>query len=341
MTRTVLASHWLVVARSEELGRTPLARTVLGTPVVLGRAPEPFALIDRCPHRGVPLSRGRLRAGQLECAYHGWRFDRDGVCRGAPGVDGICPSASVERFALREHAGMLWIHLSKDKVPSFAPPAPLGRGTRRFHLAHELRGHLGDAIENLLDGTHTPFVHAGLLRSVNVQQRFIGKLSVRSAPNPPSTGARSYDVAEVRYDGEEGQAGLVSRLFEGQRSHSIGRYVPPATAELEYHSPRGLELGLRSHFTPTEDGLLRVHSEVHLRTGRLPARLKWLAFRPVLELLAAQDRRIVEAQAANHERFPNARYTYWTADLLRPHIDHWLEHGAFATDAQRTVEFHL
>lgn len=34
-----------------------------------------YALRDRCPHAGAPLSIGRLRGQELTCAWHGWTFD--------------------------------------------------------------------------------------------------------------------------------------------------------------------------------------------------------------------------------------------------------------------------
>ena len=83
-----MASQWFIVAMSRELKKKPLARMLMGIPLVLFRDGEgkPGALLDRCPHRNVPLSLGRVapESGQLECAYHGWRFDRGGACRFIP-----------------------------------------------------------------------------------------------------------------------------------------------------------------------------------------------------------------------------------------------------------------
>jgi len=40
---------------------------------------------DSCPHRGVPLSEGRVeKSGELLCAYHAWRFDGSGHCTAIP-----------------------------------------------------------------------------------------------------------------------------------------------------------------------------------------------------------------------------------------------------------------
>src|ERR1700761_4881320 len=39
---------------------------------------------DRCPHRGMKLNFGFVRGDRIACLYHGWQFDRDGVCRYIP-----------------------------------------------------------------------------------------------------------------------------------------------------------------------------------------------------------------------------------------------------------------
>src|SRR6202000_1858067 len=78
-----LTNHWFVVAQSHELRGEPIARTLNGVPLVLFRenGTKAAALLDRCPHRNVPLSAGEIVSGQLQCAYHGWRFDAEGACR--------------------------------------------------------------------------------------------------------------------------------------------------------------------------------------------------------------------------------------------------------------------
>jgi len=58
---------WYVAAWSGDVGQGLLARTVLGTPMVLYRteAGAPVALADRCPHRFAPLSMGRREGDSL------------------------------------------------------------------------------------------------------------------------------------------------------------------------------------------------------------------------------------------------------------------------------------
>src|ERR1039457_1434555 len=100
-----LAKYWYVACQSAELKGKPLARTILGIPVVFFRNREGLAsaLLDRCPHRNVPLSLGSIaRAGNIQCAYHGWQFDGQGQCQLVPGLmDGAatkerrCPHVEV------------------------------------------------------------------------------------------------------------------------------------------------------------------------------------------------------------------------------------------------------
>ena len=70
-------NYWYPVLFSRQLGRKPRPVMLAGERTVLirdhGRV---YALSDRCPHRGVPLSAGRREfPGFITCAYHGWTYD--------------------------------------------------------------------------------------------------------------------------------------------------------------------------------------------------------------------------------------------------------------------------
>jgi phenylpropionate dioxygenase-like ring-hydroxylating dioxygenase large terminal subunit len=84
----LIRNCWYAAARSEEIGRTPLARKLLGIDVVLWRteAGAPVAMRNRCPHRSFPLARGKLVGDRLICGYHGMEFGPDGVCTHMPAL---------------------------------------------------------------------------------------------------------------------------------------------------------------------------------------------------------------------------------------------------------------
>jgi phenylpropionate dioxygenase-like ring-hydroxylating dioxygenase large terminal subunit len=83
-----LRNYWYVAATDAEISRKPVGRMILGDPIVLFRAEDgtPVAFEDRCPHRHLPLSMGKLVGDTLQCLYHGLRFARDGHCVYIPGA---------------------------------------------------------------------------------------------------------------------------------------------------------------------------------------------------------------------------------------------------------------
>ena len=53
-----------------------------------------FALLDRCPHKGGPLSQGIVFGSSVACPLHNWTIDLEGGCARAPD-EGCTPKFSV------------------------------------------------------------------------------------------------------------------------------------------------------------------------------------------------------------------------------------------------------
>jgi phenylpropionate dioxygenase-like ring-hydroxylating dioxygenase large terminal subunit len=120
------AAGWVAAAPAAEVTTTPRAVTVDGRRIVLVRlrvGGPVAAFADRCPHRLVPLSAGRVEGGRLRCAYHGWEFGEDGRCAQLPslGPDAVPPPrAALDRVAeVRESDGTVWVRAGG---PPDAPP---------------------------------------------------------------------------------------------------------------------------------------------------------------------------------------------------------------------------
>src|ERR1700735_151561 len=109
-----LKGQWFIAATSRQLKRKPLATTLFGTPIVLFRGGDgrPGALLDRCPHRNVPLSLGKGTGdGALRCASPGWRFDTGGACAFIPSLT-TASDAKARRalaFPSIEQQGFVWV----------------------------------------------------------------------------------------------------------------------------------------------------------------------------------------------------------------------------------------
>ena len=83
---TSLRNYWYVAATDAEVGRKPLPRTILGEPIVFFRteAGAPVAMEDRCAHRHLPLSMGKLVGDEVQCHYHGLRFGTEAAAPAFP-----------------------------------------------------------------------------------------------------------------------------------------------------------------------------------------------------------------------------------------------------------------
>ena len=101
-------SAWVRVATVDEVPPDTL-RAVLTDrgPVVLARVEDDiYALEDRCSHQDYPLSAGELDDGELECTFHGARFD---VCTGrATQLPAVVP---VRTFPVEVRDGEVFIRL--------------------------------------------------------------------------------------------------------------------------------------------------------------------------------------------------------------------------------------
>jgi len=122
-----LRNYWYPVLQSEDLiPNTTRAFTVLGENMVAwrGRDGSPSVVYDRCPHRSIKLSVGRVFDGQLQCILHGLRFNGEGQCIMMPWEEGNERKAhwpSVQSYPARELGGYIWAYLGDtEKFP--APP---------------------------------------------------------------------------------------------------------------------------------------------------------------------------------------------------------------------------
>jgi phenylpropionate dioxygenase-like ring-hydroxylating dioxygenase large terminal subunit len=78
--QSVFRKFWHAVMPMSELSSGPKPFTLLGQKIVLFLDADglPAALEDRCCHRTAKLSKGQCKNGNLECAYHGWQYNRIG-----------------------------------------------------------------------------------------------------------------------------------------------------------------------------------------------------------------------------------------------------------------------
>lgn len=163
-----LNNAWYCAGFSHDLeGDRMKSLRILDQPVVFFRTSEgtPVALADRCPHRFAPLSMGKLCDNQVECPYHGLKFDVHGQCIHNPHGDGRIPDrARVRSYPLMERYGALWIWMGEsdsadpDLLPDFSE-VEARPGWARVQGYLRVRANYQLVVDNLLDLSHAPYLH--------------------------------------------------------------------------------------------------------------------------------------------------------------------------------------
>ncbi len=194
---------WYVAAWSDGIGDGQVvARTIMGEPVVLYRKAngDVAAIEDRCAHRFAPLSMGKVVHGdRIQCPYHGLEFDGTGACVYNPhGAKNIPSRARVKSYPVIEKHKAIWIWMGgapadPAKVPDFGvlDNVPELHTTKRDSIT--IRANYQLIIDNLLDLSHTSYLHEGILGNadtveseITVEQDgddvVIGRHATNSAP---------------------------------------------------------------------------------------------------------------------------------------------------------------
>jgi phenylpropionate dioxygenase-like ring-hydroxylating dioxygenase large terminal subunit len=162
-----LMNQWYAAALGSELdhGKRPVARTICGRAVAMFRTEsgKAAAVDDRCAHRYAPLSAGECIGESIACAYHGIRFDASGACTLIPHQPTIPPSMRVRAYPFVERWGWAWIWMGD---PALADPATIpdyhwfgAPGWHSFQRHYYVRANWELCADNLLDLSHTPFIH--------------------------------------------------------------------------------------------------------------------------------------------------------------------------------------
>lgn len=179
-----LHNTWYVAALAKELGaKAFLSRKLLDTSVLMYRKGDGtvVAMQDRCPHRFAPLSLGKRVGDEVQCVYHGLRFDSNGACTHSPHGDGQVPArACVRAFPLVERYGFLWIWMGDASRADAAliPHYPLLDKPLPTAVAHgymHMPANYQLIVDNVMDLSHVDHVHGPLLNTA-------GKLSPQKPP---------------------------------------------------------------------------------------------------------------------------------------------------------------
>jgi phenylpropionate dioxygenase-like ring-hydroxylating dioxygenase large terminal subunit len=185
----MIPNQWYAILESNEVKTgQPVGVTRMGEKLVAWRdgAGKVTLMADHCPHRGVELSLGEVKAGHLQCPFHGFEFDRSGACTLVPanGKNSQPPKKlHVQTYPAAEAHGLIYIWWGEPREAY--PPLPYFESLDERFVYSTVRDHwqthYSRAIENQLDVVHLPFIHRTTIGAGN-----------RTLVNGPLTQARSH-----------------------------------------------------------------------------------------------------------------------------------------------------
>ena len=161
-------NFWYPMARTEEVGEKPVKVTALGQDFVVFRdaGGQARCLANTCTHRGGSLAGGKVKGDCVECPYHGWRFDGDGVCHRIPslGLDASIPARTrVDAYPVEERYGLVFAFLGdlpeSERPPVMAVPEWGDAKWRPTLMDYAIKANYERSVENGLDPAHNEFVH--------------------------------------------------------------------------------------------------------------------------------------------------------------------------------------
>ena len=307
-------NRWYVAGWSGEIGSRPLARTLLGEPIVLfrGASGTAVALEDRCCHRNLPLSHGSVQGDYLACAYHGMVYDASGKCIKVPGQEVIPPAARVRSFPLAERNQVLWLWPGDAALadPALVPDYPHHDDPRWAHRCSHYRLQANHELinDNLLDLSHVGYVHGRTIggtpeahslaeiRTERLEEGVIVRRWMRdSVPPPTYVRAVGFSGRIDRWMEIDFVPGLI-RIYVGANDVGLGLDEAGHMDRLGIRIFNGItpETESSTHYFWTAAHNFRVY-ETEVTE----------AFHREIAATFEEDRAVVEAQQRRYEQFPD------------------------------------
>ncbi len=305
-----LRNAWYVAAWSDDLGEEAVtARTIMGEPIALYRKADGSvaAIADRCAHRFAPLSMGKVVGGdRIQCPYHGLEFDGTGACvRNPHGAKNIPSRARVKGYPVIEKHKAVWIWMGdapadEANVPDFGVLDNVAElhTTKRDSITIKANYQL--IIDNLLDLSHTSYLHEGILGNADTVESEISAeqdgddvVISRHATNsaPPGMFAQFWPNHPPRVDKftkMRWMAPSTLRLVTGICKMGAAPETGTGYNAIHMLTPEN-ERSTLYHFTAVRFGVMTTDEKLNRDLQKKIAEMRRFAF-------AEQDAPVIEAQ---------------------------------------------
>ncbi len=341
--------QWYPVAVAAFLeAAKPHAIELLGKNLVLWRdgSGEWHCFEDFCPHRGAPLSEGRVeKDGTLLCSYHAWRFLGSGQCTHIPqSFDRETEAKHLESdracaiaYPTQEKQGLLWVwaesgtqaHLdSQQRAPRLVPE--LEEKSERVVISswnvRDLPYGWDFFMENTADPAHVPASHHGLVANRYKDTKYYDMIPVRQLTVQDGF---AYEIKLKPDDPMQGRG--------------VHDFQPPCHMRIEFSGDDGSQLNLILYAIPTRPGWCRhIGCQVLIKNqqGKLPRGLAFFALpmpiwlgHVLSSMFLHQDLVLLHHQQKNlakkgRERWAETVYTPNPQDKMVVAFRQWMKYKA-------------
>ena len=275
------------------------------TPVVIIRSIKGiFAYEDYCPHRGLALSEGKIINGEISCKYHGWTFDSEsGANTNIPVKQGKI-DCQLKRYFVREKYGLIWLSsIQEAQIPQ------LSEQKAQIFLKGNITAQLSNVLENFLEGSHTHYVHDGLIRTKEKKRNPIQAKIIKAE-----------NGFQVFYEHEPAK-GFVTKILpkKWQQLKAVSTYIHPGIAVLEYFNTENKAVSRFEAIVNENENSVEYFARILLDVSWLTPILIPFA-KQMFKKIIKQDKDILELQEKNLVQFPNKRFVSDETDMVGKYI---------------------
>ena len=304
---------WYVVAQSEQLkNNAVLGRTVLDEWLAIFRdkTGKPVALRDCCLHRNSRLSAGSVQNGQLQCPYHGWKYNGAGKALVPAEGETTCAKSvrQAQQYNTQEQDGYIYVRLARSDTQPFSMPHYQSPGWSTVRVINRFQSSVTNCAENFIDIPHTASVHPGIFRQTKQQQLQM-------------TVVRQQGEVSATYRNETTNLGWYRRFLnpKGREIRHIDRFYMPNITHVEYDISPTRRCFITSQSVPETETSTLVYTDVTFNYGiwNLLARpfVHWTAQR-----IIQQDQVALQLQQQTISKY-GQRFSHTPVDTIHVFVE--------------------
>ncbi|CAN5253554.1 hypothetical protein BH09BAC1_BH09BAC1_12430 [soil metagenome] len=169
----MIKNQWYLACLVDELKhQNPLQKKIVGQELVIFETEtgKIGVMEDRCCHRNVNLSLGRVEGESIKCGYHGWEYNTQGACTCIPSLpegEQVPRTVRIQAYSTEVRHKAVWVYIGDEalKHEAVIPPMTELDEYPFVYNYHFCNADLKLVAESLIDAYHINHVHRNSINS--------------------------------------------------------------------------------------------------------------------------------------------------------------------------------